>query len=322
MAVVGFLSSATGIQRQRPKSLLEYWLFRFPFYLHCGWLLVCTVVQFSMVFRYRFTQSTGAQLGADIVALGVLLPPGTFFLTGQSSGPDFVIPLVIVWAYLSIAVELNNPSDTLVQLYGHPAILAVKNASYVFMGLIGVMLIPRIIIWIAQEFFTIDVVELVNDHDDEDYITTTMNEVRNGGGNRGDGYGGASGGGLFHRFSLRINGGGDDDDDDGDDEDGVNQNPSSLNTNTNVHGDSGCGGGGNGGNDAVEGLAGVSRRLIGNDDYVLEDEDVDEEQYQDCHETDTDNDNHNHNHNGDVNDDTNKNGEIVTERTKEDAFEE
>jgi hypothetical protein len=193
----GFLSSSSssGPTQRRKKSLLEYWLFRFPFYLHCGWLLVCTVVQFSMVFRYRFTGSSGAQLMADIVALGVLLPPSTFFLTGQSSscGPDFVIPLVIIWSYISIGVELHNPSDKLVELYGHPAIIAVQNASYVFTGIIVFMLIPRIIVWIAQEFCTIDVVELIDE--EEDNISTAMNEVRRTGG-------------LFQRVSLRGRGGG------------------------------------------------------------------------------------------------------------------
>jgi len=147
-----------------------------------------------MVFRYRFTASSGAQLMADIVALGVLLPPSTFFLTGQSSGPDFVIPVVIIWSYISIGVELHRPSDTLIELYGHPAILAVQNASYVFTGLIGIMLIPRIFVWIFQEFCTIDVVELIGE--EEDNISTAMNEVRRTGGTDAS----AS---LFHRFSLR-----------------------------------------------------------------------------------------------------------------------
>jgi len=144
---------------------------------------------------------------ADIVALGVLLPPATYFLTtGQSSGPDFVIPTVIVWSYVSIAVELNNPSDTLVELYGHPAILAVQNASYVFAGLIGIMLVPRIIIWIAISFCTIDVVELIEE--EEDNISAAMNEVRRGGGgfhgtNSNGGANNGSTSGLFQRFSLR-----------------------------------------------------------------------------------------------------------------------
>lgn len=196
----GLLSSATGIPRQRRKSLMEYWFFRFPFYLHCGWLLVCTIVQFSMVFRYRFTDSTGAQLAADIISLGVLLPPGTFFLTGQSSGPDFVIPIVIIWSYISIGVELNKASDTLVDLYGHPAIVAVQNASWVFTGLIGLMLVPRIIVWIAQECCTIDVVELNDDDDDDGLYDFESSSARvlpnhNTSSNENDGY--------LHRLSVR-----------------------------------------------------------------------------------------------------------------------
>ena len=82
------------------KSLIEYWLFRFPFYLHCGWLILCSVVQFSLLFRH-LTSNVGVQLAADVVALGAMLPAATFFLTGQPSGPDFVIPLVIIWSYVS-----------------------------------------------------------------------------------------------------------------------------------------------------------------------------------------------------------------------------
>mmetsp|Transcript_15198 Transcript_15198/g.38264 ORF Transcript_15198/g.38264 Transcript_15198/m.38264 type:complete len:569 (-) Transcript_15198:1888-3594(-) len=205
MSIVALLSMATTAPpRQRRKSLMEYWFFRFPFYLHCGWLLVCLVVQFSMAFRYRFTDSSGAQLAADIIALGVLLPPATFFLTGQNSGPDFVIPLVILWSYVSIGFELNHPHDRLIEIYGHPAILAVQISCYVFSGLIGVMILPRIIIWVAQEFFTIDVIEL---EDEEDNISTAINEVRLGFG--GDGNNES----LFQRFSLRrsveVDGGGD-----------------------------------------------------------------------------------------------------------------
>ncbi|VEU36739.1 unnamed protein product [Pseudo-nitzschia multistriata] len=265
MTVVGFLSSATGVPRQRRKSLLEYWLFRFPFYLHCGWLLVCTVVQLSMAFRYRFTDSTGGQLAADIVALGVLLPPGTFFLTGQSSGPDFVIPLVIVWSYISIAVELHTPSETLIELYGHPAIVAVRNASYVFTGLIGVMLVPRIVVWIAQEFCTIDVVELVDDDGEEDYISTTMNEVRNGGGAEREG-------GFFHGVSLRI--------------DNVAGEESASPPSTH-HPAVGGFADGSDDSDEREDLPPLCTRRR-NEEYVLDDEESGEEDFQDCREIDHD----------------------------------
>jgi len=277
MTIIGFLSTATMAPARRRKSLLEYWFFRFPFYLHCGWLLVCMVVQFSMVFRYRFTDSPGAQLTADIVALAVLLPPATFFLTGQSSGPDFVIPIVIIWSYLSIAVELNQPHDNLVLLYGHAAILAVQNASYVFTGLIGVMLVPRIIVWIAQEFCTIDVVEL---DDEEEDISATINEVRLGltssGGNTNTNTNNNTNtnDGFFQRFSLRRNA-----DADADDERILSG--SSLET-------------GDDGDDGEEYLASARRRLA-NEESVTEEEtkeEDEEDQYEDCHETEDEDESH------------------------------
>eukprot|EP00526_Cylindrotheca_closterium_P011073 CAMPEP_0113643108 /NCGR_PEP_ID=MMETSP0017_2-20120614/22658_1 /TAXON_ID=2856 /ORGANISM="Cylindrotheca closterium" /LENGTH=391 /DNA_ID=CAMNT_0000554589 /DNA_START=272 /DNA_END=1447 /DNA_ORIENTATION=- /assembly_acc=CAM_ASM_000147 len=141
------------------KSLVEYWLFRFPFYLHCGWLILSSVVQFSILFRY-LTSNVGVQLAADVVALGAMLPAATFFLTGQPSGPDFVIPLVIIWSYIGIALPLHNPSDTLLATYDHSDIVAVRDSAYFFACTVGLMLIPRVVIWVFQEFCTINVVEL------------------------------------------------------------------------------------------------------------------------------------------------------------------
>jgi len=138
---------------------MEYWLFRFPFYLHCGWLILCSVVQFSILFRY-LTSNVGVQLAADVVALGAMLPAATYFLTGQPSGPDFVIPLVIIWSYIGIAIPLHNPSDTLLATYDHSDIVAVRDSAYFFACTVGLMLIPRVVIWIFQEFCTINVVEL------------------------------------------------------------------------------------------------------------------------------------------------------------------
>jgi hypothetical protein len=100
LSLASLLVSQHYSQVRGRKSRSEYWLFKFPFYLHCGWLIICSVVQFSLLFRH-LTSNVGVQLAADIVALGAMLPAATFFLTGQPSGPDFVIPLVIIWSYVS-----------------------------------------------------------------------------------------------------------------------------------------------------------------------------------------------------------------------------
>lgn len=118
-----------------------------------------------------------------------MLPAATYFLTGQPSGPDFVIPLVIIWSYvcsldygsnldsklsltllfilsslwnvkIGIALPLHNPSDTLLAAYDHSDIVAVRDSAYFFACTVGLMLVPRVVIWVFQEFCTINVVEL------------------------------------------------------------------------------------------------------------------------------------------------------------------
>ena len=100
LSMISLLASQHYSQTRGRKSRTEYFLFKFPFYLHCGWLILCSVVQLSMVFRH-YTSNVGVQLAADVVSLGVMLPAATFFLTGQPSGPDFVIPLVVIYSYVS-----------------------------------------------------------------------------------------------------------------------------------------------------------------------------------------------------------------------------
>lgn len=94
----GSVSHQRLIRHQRRGSCTEYLLFRFPFYLHAGWMILMAVDHFSLLFR-RYSGDTGLQLAADIVALGVLLPVATYALT-QAPGPDFVIPVVILWSYV------------------------------------------------------------------------------------------------------------------------------------------------------------------------------------------------------------------------------
>ena len=86
-------------QTQRQKSV--YWLFRFPFFLHCGWMAVMVVVNFSMLIRNE-TSNIGTQLATDVVGLAVLLPLATFLLwSGIHLATDFCIPSVIIWCYVS-----------------------------------------------------------------------------------------------------------------------------------------------------------------------------------------------------------------------------
>jgi len=59
-----------------------------------------------------------------------------------------------------VAWPLQGPEPDLAKLYDHSAIVAVRDASYFFAGVVGSMLVPCVVIWVAQEFCTINVVDL------------------------------------------------------------------------------------------------------------------------------------------------------------------
>jgi len=75
----------------------EYLLFRLPFFLHAGWIILMTVDHFSLLFR-RYSGDTAIQLAVDIVSLAVLLPVA---VTALTQAYDFVIPIVMLWSYVS-----------------------------------------------------------------------------------------------------------------------------------------------------------------------------------------------------------------------------
>jgi hypothetical protein len=47
----------------------------------------------------------------------------------------------------------------MVELYGDVVIQAVRDATYIFAGITGCLLVPNVIVWTTREFCTIDVVE-------------------------------------------------------------------------------------------------------------------------------------------------------------------
>lgn len=78
-------------------SATEYCLFRLPFFLHTGWMLLMTVDHCSLILR-RYSDNLSLQLAGDIFSLGILLAVAIVALSYMS---DFVIPSVIMWVYVS-----------------------------------------------------------------------------------------------------------------------------------------------------------------------------------------------------------------------------
>lgn len=88
---------------QLRRSKTEYWIFRLPFLLHLGWMVVMVVVNASMMCRNIHSSSIATQLTVDVVGLSILLPLAIILLW-FSSVKDFVIPFIIMCYYVRIVV--------------------------------------------------------------------------------------------------------------------------------------------------------------------------------------------------------------------------
>lgn len=86
---------------ERKRSLLEYTFFRFPFYLHTGWMALMTVDHMCLLVRRYAPEHVGTQVAVDILALALLLVVAIVPLTVSTPvywpQQDFIIPLVVIW---------------------------------------------------------------------------------------------------------------------------------------------------------------------------------------------------------------------------------
>ena len=88
-----------GIQR-RQYTNGEFWLLRFPFEIHCGWIIVATILNANIVLVAR-NASVEIQLAATMLSLGLVLMVTTIVLFVTKKGPRYTIPFVLAWAMVS-----------------------------------------------------------------------------------------------------------------------------------------------------------------------------------------------------------------------------
>lgn len=76
-------------------SAPDYWILKFPFEIHAGWILAASLVNISLVL-VKWNVSATVQFIVALLSLGVLLLANVYFL--HLSRPILVIPLVLAWA--------------------------------------------------------------------------------------------------------------------------------------------------------------------------------------------------------------------------------
>lgn len=108
----------------------NFWLLRFPFTLHLGWIVAATLVNFNVVL-VAHSASSPIQFTFAILSLATALVVGGIALYKQKeqSTPDVTIPLVLCWALNAISNELKSPRDSIVSTFSVEEITLIRSGA-------------------------------------------------------------------------------------------------------------------------------------------------------------------------------------------------
>jgi benzodiazapine receptor len=105
-------------------SIGLYWLLKFPFEIHCAWIMAATLVNVN-VLLVSFNLDSSILTYVGWASLVVVLVVGLFFTMKRK----WVVPSVLAWASIAIAVELSNPKESIVTLFSETTIQQTRIAS-------------------------------------------------------------------------------------------------------------------------------------------------------------------------------------------------
>lgn len=126
------------------KSLIEFWLLRFPFSVHGGWITAATALNIGVVSVDNANESGAAtQLAVGIVCLAVLHALSVWHLFGYKR-PNYTIPAVLIWANGWIYAELQTPKQLIVDTFDQSIISGVAYAAFTVAMVIIIQVVVRV----------------------------------------------------------------------------------------------------------------------------------------------------------------------------------
>lgn len=151
-----------------------YWVLRFPFAVHAGWIAPATPLMLS-VMLVSYNVDTQVELWVSVIGLAILFGMCMGLLLRQDKGtPSYIFPAVVAYACVGIAWELHTPSEPILDRFQEGEISLMKNVA----GFCGFMLLVTIV----SRFFAILLRDhccprKYNDDDDEDVIYVEADDV-------------------------------------------------------------------------------------------------------------------------------------------------
>jgi len=123
-------------------TLWEFWLLRFPFAVHAGWITAASALNVN-VQVVSMSQPADIQLAVGIVSLAVLHAISVWVLF-YIPRPNWTMACVLTWAFGWIYAELGNPTDLITSTFAEETINGVRYAaiavSFIILFQVGVRL--------------------------------------------------------------------------------------------------------------------------------------------------------------------------------------
>lgn len=109
------------------KTLEEFWLLRFPFAVHAGWITAALAVNTNVIVVYA-EAAAATQLAVGIISLAVLHAISVWVLFGFNK-PNYTIACVLAWANGWIYDELQEAKDKITNTFNVQVISGVSYAA-------------------------------------------------------------------------------------------------------------------------------------------------------------------------------------------------
>lgn len=124
------------------KGLVEFWLLKFPFCIHGGWITAASALNVCVI-AVDYQASAATQLAIGIICLAVLHAISVWHLFGYKR-PNYTIPCVLVWANGWIYGELQDPKQLIIDTFDESIIAGVAYAAFSVAMIITIQIVVRV----------------------------------------------------------------------------------------------------------------------------------------------------------------------------------
>lgn len=124
-------------------TIAEFWLLRFPFAIHCGWLTAASALNVN-VLVVDINPPADVQLAVGIISLAVLHAISVWVLFGIRN-PNYTISCVLAWANGWIYAELQQPKDQIVNRFTPDIINGVSYAALAVCIIVLTQVVVRVV---------------------------------------------------------------------------------------------------------------------------------------------------------------------------------